>query len=471
MTLNTFHYAGVSSKSNVTRGVPRIEELLTLTKNPKNPSLTIFLDKETSMDINASYKTASKIEHTKLIDIVNKAEIYYEPNDQVTLIDDDDEMMKEYVEFSDIIRKCYGEDKKETPEATSKDIPDIHDWIIRLELNETQMLDMNISNEDIHYVLKTMYTNEMQCFYSDYNTKGKVIFRIRLICALDSKNKCLVKKKDSFTEEDHIHLVKTFMNKILNDVVIRGIKDIKKVNLRKINNYKLLNNETGDFEKKEIYVLDTIGTNLVDILKLDNIVKNKTFSNDIMEMKNVLGIEAARKCLFNEILEVMEFDSTYINHHHIHLLCDRMTCNHKMVSIFRHGINKDDIGPIAKASFEETTEMFLQAARHGELDNMRGVSANVMCGQEGYYGTSAFQIHVDNEVLKVNNETLDIDELNMYETKDEFDEFMEPEEIMNVKEQNNITTNKCSMVNLKIATSLSTTSQNEIINNDYDLNI
>ena len=76
-----------------------------------------------------------------------------------------------------------------------------------------------------------------------------------------------------------------------------------------------------------------------------------------------------------------------------------MTCNKKMVSIFRHGINKDDIGPIAKASFEETTEMFLQAARHGELDNMRGVSANVMCGQEGYYGTSSFEVYVDNEYL------------------------------------------------------------------------
>jgi DNA-directed RNA polymerase II subunit RPB1 len=66
-----------------------------------------------------------------------------------------------------------------------------------------------------------------------------------------------------------------------------------------------------------------------------------------------------------------------------------------MVSIFRHGINNDNIGPIAKASFEETPEMFLNAARHAELDTMRGVSANVMCGQEGYFGTSAFQVILD----------------------------------------------------------------------------
>ena len=185
------------------------------------------------------------------------------------------------------------------------------------------------------------------------------------------------------------------MEKILNDIVIRGIKNIEKVNLRKIKGFKEYNHEEGNYDKKDIYVLDTIGTNLIDVLSLSTIDVNKSFSNDIMEMYTVLGIEAARKCLFNEILDVMEFDSTYINHHHIHLLCDRMTCNEKMVSIFRHGINKDNIGPIAKASFEETTEMFLQAARHGELDNMRGVSANIMCGQEGFYGTSAFQVYVD----------------------------------------------------------------------------
>ena len=391
MTLNTFHYAGVSSKSNVTRGVPRIEEILTLTKKPKNPSLTIYLREDDSFDINKSYKIASKIEHTKLKNIIRKAEIYYEPDDFETNINEDDQMMKQYVQLTEVIRECYGEEKTEDDDEA--DETDRIDWIIRFELDEILMLDMNITNEDIHYVLKSTYGNDIQCFYADYNTDGKIIFRIRL-CNLPR-----AKKKDKFAEEDYIHFVKTFLDKILNEVVIRGVKDIQKVNLRKINNYKVYQPETGNYDKKEVYVLDTIGSNLSDILTLNYIEKNKTFSNDIIEMQNVLGIEAARKCLFNEILEVMEFDSTYINHHHIHLLCDRMTCNKKMVSIFRHGINKDDIGPIAKASFEETTEMFLQAARHGELDNMRGVSANVMCGQEGYYGTSSFEVYVDNEYL------------------------------------------------------------------------
>jgi DNA-directed RNA polymerase II subunit RPB1 len=79
-----------------------------------------------------------------------------------------------------------------------------------------------------------------------------------------------------------------------------------------------------------------------------------------------------------------------------------MTFSKKMISIFRHGINNDDIGPIAKASFEETPEMFLKAARHAELDTLRGISANVMCGQEGLFGTASFQVVLDiNEMIKL----------------------------------------------------------------------
>ena len=129
--------------------------------------------------------------------------------------------------------------------------------------------------------------------------------------------------------------------------------------------------------------------------------------SNIIETYNVLGIEAARKTIYNELVDVIEFDGTYINAHHLNILCDRMSYNTKMTSIFRHGINNDNIGPIAKASFEETPEMFLKAARHGDLDHMKGVSSNVMCGQHGYYGTSAFQLVLDINKMK-SNETYDL---------------------------------------------------------------
>ena len=208
----------------------------------------------------------------------------------------------------------------------------------------------------------------------------------------------------------------------MNSVVLRGVENIKKVVLRTICNY--VSKKDGNYEKNDIWVLDTVGTNLLDVLALDEIDATRTTSNDIQEMVSVLGIDAARNCIYDELTEVMEFDSAYTNYHHISLLCDRMTSNCKMVSVSRHGINMDDIGPIAKASFEETTEMFLKAARHAELDTVKGISANVMCGQEGYFGTNSFEIMLDIEKMKTEMKDIKVQQPVDEKTIDElFEEF------------------------------------------------
>lgn len=392
MTLNTFHYAGVASKSNVTRGVPRMEELLSLTQNIKNPSLTIFMLKENEQDKEKTIDILNRIEHIKFKDIVDKCEIYYKPNDDH---DTKDPFMEYYNEVDQIL-KGVSECKEDK----------YNSWIMHIHLDNKAMYYRNLTIQEIHFTLNQIYKDDIKCYYSDMN-ESQIVFKIKL------KNQPNVNYK---SEDDNIYLIKSFQEKLLNQIVLRGIHKIQKVNLREINEY--MNYDGALYSKNKIYVLDTVGTNLSEILTLDFIDYKRTYSNHISEMLEVLGIEAARKCLFNEIKEVMEFGGTYINHHHISLLCDRMTTNYKMVSIFRHGINNDDIGPIAKASFEETTEMFLRAAKHGELDEMRGVSANVMCGQDGYYGTSAFSVYLNmNEVkefTKLSVKEQKEEELNLY---------------------------------------------------------
>jgi len=164
----------------------------------------------------------------------------------------------------------------------------------------------------------------------------------------------------------------------------------------------MITKQDGKYVKKDIWILDTTGTNLLEALAIDFIDYKRTYSNDIREVFNVLGIEAARQVIYNEFVEVMEFSGVYINYHHLSLLCDRMTLTTDMVPIFRSGILNDDIGPLAKATFEVHTEVFLDAARHGEFDDMRGVSANVMCGQYGKYGTNMFNVILDmNEMVKL----------------------------------------------------------------------
>ena len=382
MTLNTFHFAGVASKSNVTRGVPRIEEILTLSENPKNPSCTVYMFPNEEEEQNNAQTIMNKIENTCLNDLINSVKICFDPDDLNTLIKEDVNIINQFKEFENMLDSC--EEYKNDDKAKSN-------WIIRIDLNIEQMLNKNITMEDINFAIKNAYGEDLDCIYSDYNDE-QLIFRIRLNSVLNKlKDKTNVAK--SLDQSNEIYLLQNFQDQLLNNLVLRGVKNIHRVIPRKItDNVKEID---GKYVRNDIWVLDTTGTNLLDILSLDYIDSTRTTTNDIQEIYRVLGIEAARQSIFDEISEVIEFDSTYINYHHLCVLCDRMTCNNKMISIFRHGINNDDIGPIAKASFEETPEMFLKAARHSELDIMKGVSANVMCGQEGYFGTSSFQVLLD----------------------------------------------------------------------------
>lgn len=380
MTLNTFHFAGVASKSNVTRGLPRIEEIISLSENPKNPSCTVYLHKNEECDQDNAKRMVNRLEHTQLRAIVDSVKIYFDPyNDESTLIKEDKDVMHLYDEFEKMIDECSGIESGSGVESKSK-------WIIRMVMNAEEMLDRNITMDDVHFAINNVYSEVVSCTFSDYNSDN-LVFRLRLNKSLCSS------KKTSLDQSDEIYLLKNFQDSLLDNLILRGVKNIKKVTPRKILDSLIM--EDGKFVKKETWVLDTVGTNLMQLLSMKDIDVTRTYTNDIQEIYRVLGVEAARQSIMNEISEVIEFDSTYINYHHLGILCDRMTCNDAMVSIFRHGINNDNIGPIAKASFEETPEMFLNAARHAELDTMRGVSANVMCGQEGYFGTSAFQVILD----------------------------------------------------------------------------
>jgi DNA-directed RNA polymerase II subunit RPB1 len=442
LTLNTFHSAGVASKSNVTRGVPRIEEILSLSENPKNPSLTIYMKKDEEMDKELVRDKIPSIELTILKEIVESVEICFDPDDMNTLIEQDKDIMSQYFEFEKMVDECMsssteqmmksvtgisenpegGEGAPSSPETSASGTApnEKSKWIIRMTMDRESMLDRKISMDDIHFALKNIYTDEITCMYADYNSDN-LVFRLRLNNVITNS-----KKKSnnplSLDQSDQIYILKNFQDNMLNNIVLRGVKGLSKVLLRKITDSVI--KVDSAYTKKETWVLDTTGTNLITALSLDYIDVTRTISNDIQEIYKVLGIEAARVAIFNELSEVLEFDNTYINYHHLIMLADRMTASAKMVSIFRHGINNDDIGPIAKASFEETPEMFLKAARHAELDEMRGVSANVMCGQEGYFGTSSFQVLLDmNKMIKFGGEA----KYNITNANDEIDKAFEME--------------------------------------------
>ena len=326
-----------------------------------------------------------------------------------------------------------------------------------MEVDPEVMLEKNITMDDINFTLNNTYKDEISCVYSDYNS-DKLIFRIRMNNIwYNFSGKGIKKQKINHIKlSDQIYILKKFKDQLLEGIVLRGVKNINKVVLRKI--IDNLVEKGGAYKKEDIWILDTIGTNLLDVLGLDYIDPNRTISNDIVEIFDVLGMEAARQSIYNEIAEVLEFDGNYVNAHHMALLCDRMTFSKKMISIFRHGINNDDIGPIAKASFEETPEMFLKAARHAELDTLRGISANVMCGQEGLFGTAAFQV-----VLDI-NEMINLEEKIKYEYQN-WEDLINEALFEDIESQND----KCSTQQLQIQTNVVNIKAEELGgDNDYN---
>ena len=167
MTLNTFHYAGVSSKSNVTRGIPRLRELLHITKNPKSPSDKIYLMEEYKNDKNKSNYIKNKLEYTILKDIVLETELHYDPynNDYETNIPEDEEFLEIYKVFSKL-------EHSDIDEETSP-------WIIRLLFNKELMLDKGIIMEDVYLAITTVYSSNLKFIFSDENGK-QLIGRISI---------------------------------------------------------------------------------------------------------------------------------------------------------------------------------------------------------------------------------------------------------------------------------------------------
>ena len=446
--VDTFHFAGVASKSNVTRGVPRIEEILSLSSEPKNPSLTVYLKQEDETNKERAQTIMYMLEHTRLEEIVKTIEICFDPDDLNTLISEDRNTIEQYRYFENMVNEC--------ADAPLTDENEKSKWILRMEMDPEVMLEKNITMDDVNFTLNSAYGEDINCIYSDYNA-DKLIFRIRMNEVIkNGSSKSIKKKPNPLDQSDQIYVLKNFQEQLLQNTVLRGIKGINKVIMRKIKDNVVENN--GIYKKQDIWVLDTVGTNLLDILGIDYIDNNRTFSNDIVEIYNVLGIEAARQSIYNELVDVIEFDGTYINYHNFSVLIDRMTYTSKMISIFRHGINNDNIGPIAKASFEETPEMFLKAARHGDLDTLRGVSANVMCGQEGFFGTSCFQVVLDIEEMQKMNE---VSEYKQVDNEDEIEKFF-GNAVENPDE-------KCSTSNLSIQNNVISLETKDMGNdNDYN---
>ncbi|KAF1851443.1 beta and beta-prime subunits of DNA dependent RNA-polymerase [Cucurbitaria berberidis CBS 394.84] len=378
MTLNTFHFAGVSSK-NVTLGVPRLKEILNIAANIKTPSMLVRqLDAKGGQ--NEAKLLRSRIELTTLRSLTQAVELYYDPDIQSTIVEDDQDMVESYFILPE---------EDEVIESQSK-------WLLRIILDRKKLLDKTITIGEVARKIKAEFSPNLAVIFSDENADEQVM-RVRFIWDQN------LKEDDEDENERDERWMRKLENHLLDDVTLRGVRGVERAFIREDNvvvenDDRSLILSKSDPRCKE-WVLDTTGTALAEVLAIEGVDSTKTYSNSFIEILGVLGIEAARAGLLKELGMVLSFDGSYVNHRHMALLVDIMTQRGLLMAITRHGINRNDTGALMRCSFEETVEILLEAAGFGELDDCRGVSENIMLGQLAPMGTGEFDVVMDNAML------------------------------------------------------------------------
>jgi DNA-directed RNA polymerase II subunit RPB1 len=383
MTLNTFHFAGIGEKTNVTRGVPRIKELFNITKAPKNPSLTIYPKNVYKASNAEQNKTSAKdlmdvLEVTLLGHIVTRTNIFYRFNSN-----------SPHLGSFEYIRNLHNM-------VTGNDSLPEHKWVMTLELNKTAMVEKSISIEEVTRAIK----KDCGGYFNVYATNEGMPIPYIYITFDNIKDGDLfdkLMKTSNYTDEsDKLNVLKVLEKYLLEKVTLRGIPELKRISLfqTKVDGYY---NESCNFITPDCWVLDSLGSNLLDTLIYPGVDAENTISNNIYQIYETLGIEAARNALVKEINGVIRQENSYVNIRHIGLLADAMTSRGILMSVDRHGVNRGDIGPLAKCSFEETDQMLYRAAVFGEFDNVKGVSSNIMLGQVPPCGTGFTDIMLDED--------------------------------------------------------------------------
>lgn len=384
MTLNTFHHAGVSAK-NVTLGVPRLKEIINISKKPKTPSLTVYLTGQAARDAEKAKDVLCKLEHTTLRKVTANTAIYYDPDPQNTVIAEDQEWVNVYYEMPDF------------------DVSRISPWLLRIELNRKRMTDKKLSMEHISEKITAGFGDDLNCIFNDDNAE-KLVLRIRIMNSGGDKE---VSEEEIVDKMEDDVFLRCIESNLLSDMSLQGLEAIGKVYMHlptTDDKKRIFITDAGEFKGVAEWILETDGTALMRVLSQRNVDPIRTTTNDIVEVFQTLGIEAVRKSIEKEMTHVISFDGSYVNYRHLALLCDVMTAKGHLMAITRHGINRQETGALARCSFEETVDILIEAAAHAEVDPMMGVSEAIMVGQLAKIGTGAFDLLLDAEKCKLGME-------------------------------------------------------------------
>jgi len=193
--------------------------------------------------------------------------------------------------------------------------------------------------------------------------------------------------------------------KLEGNTIIVTLQEVDPIKLRKVRD-KILQTRLAGIKniKKAVakqegdeWVIRTEGTNLEAVLLVEGVDHRRTISNDIHEVAEVLGIEAARTVIMNELKKVLDEQGLTVDIRHIMLVADVMTWSGRVKQVGRHGVAGEKESPLARAAFEVTVRNLVEASLKGEVEKFRGVVESVIAGKYIPVGTGMVELLMEYE--------------------------------------------------------------------------
>jgi len=233
-------------------------------------------------------------------------------------------------------------------------------------------IDLDILNNRIIIYLDEEYLNSIEKTVDDiYELLKK---KLKKYNVEKEDNKIIISFKDSESKPKKLYVLKENIKKIQ----ISGIKGITKVFVQK---------------EGEEWVIYTIGSNLKEVMRIPEVDYRRVFTNDIHEIAKVLGIEAARRVILEEMIKIFEAYGLRVDYRHFSLVADVLTWYGEYKGITRYGIIAEKTSTLSRAAFEVPIKHFTNAAIMGVEDEVSSVVDNLLVNQVVPLGTGLFEVY------------------------------------------------------------------------------
>jgi DNA-directed RNA polymerase subunit A' len=274
-------------------------------------------------------------------------------------------------------------DARKKPSTPSMDI--YLDKSVRSDLEKAKKIARDIQHTSISDLIiqpvETDYATEIKLTFDSGRLKNRSCTLDDVISVLESNKKFKLKPGNNtitleLTDELDSSAVATLRTKILKTTV-RGVPDIARVTLKQ--------------ENKE-WLVQTTGSNLAKVFSVAGIDKINARTNNVFEISETLGIEAARNALINELKSTLENQGLEVDIRYLMLVADLMCHKGYLQQIGRHGIAGTKDSVLARASFEITVPTIANAAKLGEIEELKGITENVIVGSQIPIGSGTVDI-------------------------------------------------------------------------------